>query len=99
MRWKPIAGCSSKPPFGRQRNLKSSSWQRYAATRKRLPLARGMNELLPCFFPMRTALILVLFVVPALAYAANIDCTQAATPQEKAICSSPELSQADEDMA
>ena len=48
---------------------------------------------------MRTAFIPALFFLPALASAAGLDCTQAATPQEKAICASPQLSKADDDMA
>lgn len=39
------------------------------------------------------------FLSASLIHAASFDCTKAATPQEKAICASPALSQADDQMA
>lgn len=48
---------------------------------------------------MRTGCLISLLLMCALAHAASFDCTQARTPQEKAICASPKLSAADEQMA
>ncbi len=48
---------------------------------------------------MRTSLFLLLPLAASVAHAASFDCAQAKTPQEKAICASPELSAADDRMA
>ena len=46
----------------------------------------------------KTGMVLLLMVCSA-GQAASFDCTKAKTPQEKAICASPELSKAEEEMA
>jgi uncharacterized protein len=48
---------------------------------------------------MRIGLYILLVVASSAAHAASFDCAKAKTPQEKAICSSPSLSKADEEMA
>ena len=48
---------------------------------------------------MRNIWLVLLLMASGVAQAASFDCAKAKTPQEKAICASPELSAADEDMA
>ena len=48
---------------------------------------------------MRNICLLLSLLVSNAAVAASFDCTKAKTPQEKAICASPELSAADDQMA
>src|SRR5665213_4587727 len=48
---------------------------------------------------MRNGCWIVLLFASGIAHAASFDCAKAKTPQEKAICVSPSLSAADEQMA
>jgi uncharacterized protein YecT (DUF1311 family) len=48
---------------------------------------------------MRKTLLILLLLAGSMAHAASFDCTKAKTPQEKAICASPELSAADDQLA
>jgi len=48
---------------------------------------------------MRNGLLISMLLAGAVAHAASFDCAKAKTPQEKAICASPELSAADDKMA
>ena len=48
---------------------------------------------------MRKSWCVLLLLASGAAHAASFDCSKAKTPQEKAICGSPELSVADEQMA
>jgi uncharacterized protein YecT (DUF1311 family) len=48
---------------------------------------------------MRNIWLVLLLLASGAAQAASFDCSKAKTPQEKAICASPELSKADEEMA
>jgi uncharacterized protein len=48
---------------------------------------------------MRKICLVLLLLASGAAQAASFDCDKAKTPQEKAICASPGLSQADENMA
>lgn len=48
---------------------------------------------------MRKICLVLLLLASSAAQAASFECTKAKTPQEKAICASPKLSQADENMA
>jgi uncharacterized protein YecT (DUF1311 family) len=48
---------------------------------------------------MRKGLLISLLLAGAVAHAASFDCSKAKTPQEKAICASPELSAADDQLA
>lgn len=45
------------------------------------------------------ALFIGFYLVPAVSFAASFDCVHAASPFEKAVCSDPEISKLDEDMA
>ena len=48
---------------------------------------------------MRKICLVLLLLASSAAQAASFECAKAKTPQEKAICASPKLSQADENMA
>src|SRR5208282_2422278 len=48
---------------------------------------------------MRNSWLILLLLAGSVAHAASFDCAKAKTPQEKAICASPELNAADERMA
>lgn len=48
---------------------------------------------------MKKVIAVIGFMFPAMTFAASFDCSKAGTPIEKAICSYPELSALDEQLA